>query len=62
MDLDENGVTGRATPTSSPRRAEPGGRLRLQHVLCNIKPTNLEHRPGWDKLATSRSAIFRRDS
>jgi anaerobic dimethyl sulfoxide reductase subunit A len=30
-------------------------------VLCNIAKTDLEHRPGWDKLATSRAHVFRRD-
>jgi anaerobic dimethyl sulfoxide reductase subunit A len=26
-----------------------------------VQKTDLEHKPGWDKLATSRSHVFRRD-
>jgi anaerobic dimethyl sulfoxide reductase subunit A len=29
-------------------------------VLCNIRKTDLVHRPGWDELATARSQVFRR--
>ena len=62
MDLDENGVDRAGNPDFlTLDEPSPAGAFAYNTVLCNIKPTNLEHRPGWDKLATSRSAIFRRD-
>lgn len=39
----------------------PAGAFAYNTVLVNIRKTDLEHRPGWDKLATARSAVFRRD-
>ncbi len=34
---------------------------RMEESGWIIKKTDLEHRPGWDKLATSRAHVFRRD-
>ena len=39
----------------------PAGSFAYNTALVNIKKTSLEHRPGWGKLATSRSHVFRRD-
>ncbi len=39
----------------------PAGAFAYNTVLCSIRKTDLEHRPGWDKLATSRSHVFRRE-
>jgi len=39
----------------------PAGAFAYNTVLCNIRSTDKAHRPGWDQLATSRSAVFRRD-
>ena len=39
----------------------PAGAFAYNTILVDMKKTALEHRPGWDDRATSRSAIFRRD-
>jgi anaerobic dimethyl sulfoxide reductase subunit A len=39
----------------------PAGSFAYNTVLCAIRKTDLAHRPGWDKLATARSHVFRRD-
>ncbi|HEC07565.1 MAG TPA: twin-arginine translocation signal domain-containing protein [Thiolapillus brandeum] len=62
MDLDKNGVDRAGNPDFLTLDApSPAGAFAYNTVLCNIKKTDLEHRPGWDKLATSRAQIFRRD-
>jgi len=62
MDLDENGVDRAGNPDFlTLDEPSPAGSFAYNTVLCNIKKTNLEHRPGWDKLATSRAHVFRRD-
>ncbi len=62
MDLDGNGVDRAGNPDFlTLDEPSPAGAFAYNTVLVNIKPTKLEHRPGWDKLATSRSAVFRRD-
>ena len=38
-----------------------GQRFGKLTVLCNIAKSDLEHRPGWDRLATARSHVFRRE-
>ena len=56
IDLDENGVDRAGQPGFPDRgRTESGGLLRLQHRTVQHKKTELEHRPGWDKLATARA-------
>jgi DmsA/YnfE family anaerobic dimethyl sulfoxide reductase A subunit len=62
MDLDENGVDRGGNPDFLTKDdPSPAGAFAYNTVLANIKKTKLEHRPGWDKLATSRSHVFRRD-
>ncbi len=62
MDLDKNGVDRAGNPDFlTLDEPSPAGAFAFNSVLCNIKKTNLEHRPGWDKLATSRAHVFRRD-
>jgi anaerobic dimethyl sulfoxide reductase subunit A len=39
----------------------PAGAFAYNTILVDLKKTPLEHRPGWDVQATSRSVIFRRD-
>ena len=62
MDLDENGVDRAGIPyfltLDEPR---PAGAFAYNTVLVNVQKTDLEHKPGWDKLATARSHVFRRD-
>jgi anaerobic dimethyl sulfoxide reductase subunit A len=62
LDLDENGVDrGGNADMLTLDQPSPAGAFAYNTILCNIKKTDLEHRPGWDKLATSRAHVFRRD-
>ena len=62
MDIDNNGVDRGGNPDFlTLDEPSPAGAFAYNTVLCDIKPTELEHRPGWDKLATSRAHVFRRD-
>lgn len=63
MDLDENGVDRAGNPDFlTDDNPSPAGAFAYNTVLVNIKKTELAHRPGWDKLATARSQVFRRGS
>jgi anaerobic dimethyl sulfoxide reductase subunit A len=62
IDLDENGVDRAGNPDMLTLDApSPAGAFAYNTVLCNISKTDLEHRPGWDQLATARSHVFRRE-
>ncbi len=62
IDLDENGVDRAGNPDMlTLDEPSPAGAFAYNTVLANIKKTKLEHKPGWDKLATARSHVFRRD-
>jgi len=62
MDIDENGVDRSGNPDFlTLDEPSPAGAFAYNTILVNIKKTDLQHRPGWDKLATSRSHVFRRD-
>ncbi|MEA3411549.1 MAG: molybdopterin-dependent oxidoreductase [Pseudomonadota bacterium] len=62
MDLDENGVDRGGNPDFlTLDDPSPAGAFAYNTVLCNMQKTDLAHRPGWDKLATSRAHVFRRD-
>ncbi len=62
MDLDENGVDRAGNPDFlTLDEPSPAGAFAYNTVLCNMKKTDLAHRPGWDKLATSRAHVFRRE-
>jgi anaerobic dimethyl sulfoxide reductase subunit A len=61
MDLDENGIDRAGNPDFlTLDEPSPAGAFAYNTVLVNVKKTDLEHRPGWDKLATARSHVFRR--
>jgi anaerobic dimethyl sulfoxide reductase subunit A len=62
LDLDENGVdrAGNADMLTLDEPS-PAGAFAYNTVLCNIRKTDLEHRPGWDQIGTSRAHVFRRD-
>ena len=63
MDLDKDGVDRAGNPDFLTKdEPSPAGAFAYNTVLCNIRKTTLEHRPGWDSVATSRAFIFRRDS
>jgi len=62
LDLGDNGVDRAGNPDMLTLDApSPAGAFAYNTVLCNIRKTDLEHRPGWDKLATSRAHVFRRE-
>ncbi len=62
MDLDEQGVDRAGNPDFlTLDEPSPAGAFAYNTVLCDIRKTELQHKPGWDVLATARSAIFRRD-
>ena len=63
MDLDDKGVDRSGNPDFlTLDEPSPAGAFAYNTVLFDIRKTDLEHRPGWDKLATARSHVFRRDS
>ncbi len=62
MDLDENGVDRAGNPDFlTLDEPSPAGAFAYNTVLADIRKTDLDHRPGWDQLATARSHVFRRD-
>ena len=62
MDLDEDGVDRAGNPDFLTKDdPSPAGAFAYNTILVDIKKTDLPHRPGWDKLGTSRSYVFRRD-
>ena len=62
MDLDENGVDRSGNPDFlTLDNPSPSGAFAYNTILVNIAKSNLSHRPGWDKLATARSHVYRRD-
>ena len=63
MDLDKNGVDRSGNPDFlTLDEPSPAGAFAYNTILVNVKKTALEHRPGWDSLATARSIVFRRDT
>ena len=63
MDRDKIGVDRSGNPDFlTLDEPSPAGAFAYNTVLVNIRKTDLNHRPGWDVLATARSHIFRRDS
>ncbi len=63
MDRDENGIDRSGNPDFlTLDEPSPAGAFAFNTILVDIAKTDLAHRPGWDKLATARSHVFRRDS
>ncbi len=62
MDLDKDGIDRAGNPDFlTLDEPSPAGAFAYNTILVNIKKTSLQHKPGWDQLATSRSHVFRRD-
>ncbi len=62
MDRDTEGVDRGGNPDFlTADYPSPAGAFAYNTALVNIGKSRLEHRPGWDKLATARSHVFRRD-
>jgi anaerobic dimethyl sulfoxide reductase subunit A len=63
MDRDGQGVDRAGNPDFLTKdEPSPAGAFAYNTVLVNVAKTDLDHRPGWDILATARSHIFRRDA
>ncbi|NJO17328.1 MAG: molybdopterin-dependent oxidoreductase [Thioploca sp.] len=63
MDLDQVGVDRSGNPDFlTLDEPSPAGAFAYNTILVNIKKTDLSHHPGWDRLTTARSHIFRRNS
>lgn len=62
LDLDENGVDRAGNPDFLTKDdPSPSGAFAYNTILVDFQKSDLEHRPGWDKLATARSHVFRRE-
>ena len=62
MDIAEDGTDRAGNPDFlTLDNPSPAGAFAYNTVLANIRKSGLVHRPGWDQLATARSAVFRRD-
>ncbi len=63
MDLDEDGWDRAGNPDFlTLDEPSPAGAFAYNTILVNLRKADKRtHKPGWDKLATSRSHVFRRD-
>ncbi|WP_153145781.1 molybdopterin-dependent oxidoreductase [Dechloromonas sp. H13] len=62
MDLAKDGTDRAGNPDFlTLDQPSPAGAFAYNTILVDMKKTALDHRPGWDVQATSRSAVFRRD-
>jgi len=62
IDLDGQGIDRSGNPDMlTLDEPSPAGSFAYNTVLCDIRKTDLAHRPGWDRLATARAHVFRRD-
>ncbi|MCP4408574.1 MAG: molybdopterin-dependent oxidoreductase [Gammaproteobacteria bacterium] len=62
MDLDDDGVDRSGNPDFlTLDEPSPAGAFAYNTILANIAKSSLEHRPGWDRLANSRSHVFGKD-
>ena len=62
MDLAKDGTDRSGNPDFlTLDEPSPAGAFAYNTILVDLRKTTLDHRPGWDVQATSRSAIFRRD-
>mgnify|MGYP000114245680 CR=1 FL=1 len=63
MDRDKKGVDRAGNPDFLTRdKPSPAGAFAYNTILVNMAKTDLEHREGWDELATARAHVYRRDA
>jgi anaerobic dimethyl sulfoxide reductase subunit A len=63
MDLAKDGTDRAGNPDFlTLDEPSPAGAFAYNTILVDLKKTALNHRPGWDMAATSRSVVFRRDN
>lgn len=62
MDLAKDGTDRAGNPDFlTLDEPSPAGAFAYNTILVDFRKTSLDHHPGWDTQATSRSVIFRRD-
>lgn len=62
MDIDETGVDLSGNPDFlTLDEPSPAGAFAYNTILANVRKSDRVHKPGWDRLATARSHVFRRD-
>ncbi len=62
LDLDENGIDRAGNPDMlTLDEPSPAGAFLYNTLLVNVRKTKLEHRPGWDMVATARASIYKRN-
>lgn len=62
LDLDAEGWDRAGNPDFLTDDApSPAGAFSYNNAQVQIRKSDKEHRPGWDRLATSRAHVFRRD-
>lgn len=61
LDLDKDGIDRSGNPDFlTLDEPSPAGAFAYNTILVNMRKTDLNHRPGWDQLATARAHVFRR--
>jgi anaerobic dimethyl sulfoxide reductase subunit A len=61
LDLDGKGIDRSGNPDMLTKDdPSPAGAFAYNTVLCAIKKTDLDHKPGWDRLATARASKWRK--
>ncbi len=62
MDLAKDGTDRAGNPDFlTLDQPSPAGAFAYNTILVDFRKTSLDHHPGWDTQATSRSMVFRRD-
>ncbi|MCL4679806.1 MAG: molybdopterin-dependent oxidoreductase [Rhodocyclaceae bacterium] len=62
MDRDASGVDRAGNPDFlTLDEPSPAGAFAYNTILCNVRKSELAHRPGWDEKSAARSHVFRRD-
>ena len=62
MDIDEEGVDLSGNPDFlTLDEPSPAGAFAYNTILADIRKSDRIHKPGWDRIATARSHVFRRD-
>ena len=61
-DIDENGIDRAGNPDMlTLDEPSPAGAFAYNTCLVRVAKTDLAHNPGWDKMATARAHVYRRD-
>ncbi|MFA9475157.1 MAG: molybdopterin-dependent oxidoreductase [Filomicrobium sp.] len=62
MDIDEDGADLSGNPDFlTDDNPSPAGSFAYNTILADVRKSDRIHKPGWDRLSTARSHVFRRD-